>query len=130
MLTLRYIAGFSQEAFADRCGFAGSYMSPIERGRANPSPDAIETLTTGLIVSVRDRSNSWARGHLAYALVYGKPPKIRRRSAPRNQDLAHGQFAIQKAFVIRIAFAILGSVATSGGEHETETSGDLREGVH
>jgi len=38
----------SQEALADRCGFARSYMSRIERGNANPSLDAIETLAGGL----------------------------------------------------------------------------------
>jgi transcriptional regulator with XRE-family HTH domain len=42
----------SQEAFADRCGFARSYMSRIERGKGNPSLDAIETLASGLKVSV------------------------------------------------------------------------------
>ena len=42
----------SQEAFADRCGFARSYMSRIERGKANPSLDAIETLAGGLKISV------------------------------------------------------------------------------
>jgi len=42
----------SQEALADRCGFARSYLSRIERGRANPSLDAIETLATGLKVRV------------------------------------------------------------------------------
>jgi transcriptional regulator with XRE-family HTH domain len=51
---LRKAAGVSQEAFADRCGFARSYMSRIERGRANPSLDAIETLAVGLKVPVRD----------------------------------------------------------------------------
>lgn len=50
---LRRAAGLSQEAFADRCGFARSYMSRIERGGANPSLDAIETLAAGLKVSVR-----------------------------------------------------------------------------
>lgn len=45
---LRKAAGLSQEAFADRCGFARSYMSRIERGRGNPSLDAIETLASGL----------------------------------------------------------------------------------
>ena len=50
---LRRAAGLSQEAFADRCGFARSYMSRIERGKANPSLDAIETLAGGLKVSVR-----------------------------------------------------------------------------
>ena len=51
---LRKAAGLSQEAFADRCGFARSYMSRIERGRANPSLDAIETLAAGLQAPVRD----------------------------------------------------------------------------
>jgi transcriptional regulator with XRE-family HTH domain len=50
---LRRNSGLSQEAFADRCGFARSYMSRIERGRANPSLDAIETLAGGLKVPVR-----------------------------------------------------------------------------
>jgi transcriptional regulator with XRE-family HTH domain len=50
---LRDAAGMSQEAFADRCGFAGSYMSRIERGGANPSLDAIETLAGELKVPVR-----------------------------------------------------------------------------
>lgn len=51
---LRLEAGLSQEAFADRCGFARSYMSRIERGKANPSLDAIETLAAALKVSERD----------------------------------------------------------------------------
>jgi transcriptional regulator with XRE-family HTH domain len=51
---LRRAAGLSQEAFADQCGFARSYMSRIERGGANPSLDAIETLAAGLKVPVRD----------------------------------------------------------------------------
>lgn len=49
---LRKAAGLSQEAFADRCGFARSYMSRIERGQGNPSLDAIETLASGLKVPV------------------------------------------------------------------------------
>jgi len=51
---LRNDMGMSQEAFADHCGFARSYMSRIERGGANPSLDAIETLAAALKVSVRD----------------------------------------------------------------------------
>ena len=51
---LRKAAGLSQEAFADRCGFARSYMSRIERGRGNPSLDAIETLAGGLKVPVQE----------------------------------------------------------------------------
>lgn len=50
--TLRQATRLSQEAFADRCGFARSYMSRIERGGANPSLDAIETLADALGVDV------------------------------------------------------------------------------
>jgi transcriptional regulator with XRE-family HTH domain len=49
---LRLATGLSQEAFADKCGFARTYMSRIETGVANPSLDAIETLATGLKVPV------------------------------------------------------------------------------
>lgn len=50
---LRLASGLSQEAFADKCGFARSYMSRIKRGGANPSLDAIETLATALGVRVK-----------------------------------------------------------------------------
>lgn len=49
---LRVAAGFKQDEFAEKCGFARSYMSKIETGGANPSLDAIETLATALKVSV------------------------------------------------------------------------------
>lgn len=49
---LRIASGLSQEAFADRCGFARSYMSRIERGESNASLDAIETLARALEVDV------------------------------------------------------------------------------
>lgn len=42
----------SQEAFADKCGFARSYMSRIERGAANPSLDAVQILADALRVPV------------------------------------------------------------------------------
>lgn len=45
-------AGHSQEAFADTCGFARSYMSRIERGLANVSLDAVETLAVALETEV------------------------------------------------------------------------------
>ena len=45
---LRAEGGLSQEAFADKCGYARTYMSRIETGRANVSLDAIETLATAL----------------------------------------------------------------------------------
>ena len=50
---LRLESGASQEAFADKCGFARSYMSRIERGGANPSLDAIETLAEALGVEAK-----------------------------------------------------------------------------
>jgi transcriptional regulator with XRE-family HTH domain len=51
---LRLAAGLSQEAFADHCGFARSYMSRVERGIANPSLDAIEVLANALKVKAAD----------------------------------------------------------------------------
>jgi transcriptional regulator with XRE-family HTH domain len=38
----------TQEAFADHCGFARTYMSRIEAGGANPSLEAVKTLADGL----------------------------------------------------------------------------------
>lgn len=49
---LRQATGLSQEAFADRSGFARSYMSRIERGGANPSLDAVQVLADALDVDV------------------------------------------------------------------------------
>jgi transcriptional regulator with XRE-family HTH domain len=49
---LRQRRGLSQEAFADVCGFARSYMSRLERGVGNPSLDAIQTLADALGVDV------------------------------------------------------------------------------
>ncbi len=51
---LRREAGYKQDEFAERCGFARSYMSRIETGGANPSLDAIEILAAGLNVTVRE----------------------------------------------------------------------------
>ncbi len=51
---LRAVTGLSQEAFADRCGFARSYMSRVERGGANPSIDAVEVLAVALGVQIVD----------------------------------------------------------------------------
>jgi transcriptional regulator with XRE-family HTH domain len=51
---LREAAGYSQEAFADVCGYARSYMSRIERGQGNPSLDAIEVFATALQVEVSE----------------------------------------------------------------------------
>ena len=52
--TLRLAAGFSQEAFADKCGYARSYMSRIERGLANPSLDAVEVIAVALRVDAKE----------------------------------------------------------------------------
>lgn len=51
---LREQAGYSQEAFADACGYARSYMSRIERGLGNPSLDAIEVLANALRIPVAE----------------------------------------------------------------------------
>ncbi|MHC8337572.1 helix-turn-helix domain-containing protein [Pseudomonas sp. HLT2-19-2] len=49
---LRIATGMNQEAFADRCGFARTYMSRIETGGANPSINAIKVLADALGVSI------------------------------------------------------------------------------
>lgn len=49
---LRTMKGYSQEQFADKCGFARTYMSRIETGGANPSLVALEVLATALDVSL------------------------------------------------------------------------------
>ena len=49
---MRRDSGLSQEEFADKCGFARSYMSRVERGIANPSLDAVEVLADALGVKV------------------------------------------------------------------------------
>ncbi|WP_162569197.1 helix-turn-helix domain-containing protein [Variovorax sp. SRS16] len=51
---LRMSAGYTQEEFADKCGFARTYMSRIETGGANPSLDAIHTLVTALRLSLAE----------------------------------------------------------------------------
>lgn len=51
---LRSSQGFSQEAFADKCGFVRTYMSRIETGTANPSLEAAKVLADGLGMSLSD----------------------------------------------------------------------------
>ena len=51
---LREASGISQEAFADQSGFARSYVSRVERGKANPSLDAVEVFALALAVEVPD----------------------------------------------------------------------------
>jgi transcriptional regulator with XRE-family HTH domain len=78
--TLRQAAGLSQEAFADRCGFARSYMSRIERGRGNPSLTAVEVLCAALKVE-------------AYELfVPLQEPVARKANAPLVPFAADGSY--------------------------------------
>lgn len=60
--------GMNQEAFADRCGFARTYMSRIETGGANPSINAIKVLADALGVSIsvllRGCNAGWSREQL------------------------------------------------------------------
>lgn len=49
---LRLAMGINQETFADKCGFARTYMSRIETGGANPSINAIKVLADALGVSI------------------------------------------------------------------------------
>ncbi len=51
---LRLASGLRQDEFAEKCGFARSYMSRMETGAANPSLDAIQTIATALRVPVRE----------------------------------------------------------------------------
>jgi transcriptional regulator with XRE-family HTH domain len=49
---LRRTLGYTQEAFAEKCGFDRTYISGIERGVRNPSLDAIEIVAKALGVPV------------------------------------------------------------------------------
>jgi transcriptional regulator with XRE-family HTH domain len=49
---LRRDAGVSQEDFAERCGFARSYMSRIERGTSNLTLDGIERLANAFGIAI------------------------------------------------------------------------------
>jgi transcriptional regulator with XRE-family HTH domain len=51
---LRLLTGLKQDEFAEKCGFARSYMSRVETGGANPSLDAIQTIASALRVPVKD----------------------------------------------------------------------------
>jgi transcriptional regulator with XRE-family HTH domain len=58
---LRKQAGYSQEAFADRCKLHRTYMGSVERGETNISLDNIERiakalgLTAGELLTEADR---------------------------------------------------------------------------
>ena len=49
---LRLERGYTQEVFADRCGFFRTYLSRVETGQANPTLNAIEIIAVGLGMSV------------------------------------------------------------------------------
>ena len=51
---LRLAKGYTQEAFADRCGFFRTYLSRIETGRANPTLNAIEVIAAALGLSITE----------------------------------------------------------------------------
>ena len=46
--------GWSQEAFADQCGFSQQYLSGIENGRRNPTLKTIGELARSLDMKVVD----------------------------------------------------------------------------
>ena len=51
---LRLAKGYTQEAFADRCGFFRTYLSRVETGRANPTLNAIEVIAAALDLSITE----------------------------------------------------------------------------
>ena len=49
---MRLAQGLSQAEFGERCGFYQTSLSRIERGRANPTLNAIEVIANALGVTV------------------------------------------------------------------------------
>jgi transcriptional regulator with XRE-family HTH domain len=49
---LRLEQGYTQEVFAERCGFFRTYLSRVETGQANPTLNAIEVIAVGLGMTV------------------------------------------------------------------------------
>jgi transcriptional regulator with XRE-family HTH domain len=49
---LRLEQGYTQEVFAERCGFFRTYLSRVETGRANPTLNAIEVMAVALGLTV------------------------------------------------------------------------------
>lgn len=49
---LRLERGYTQEVFAERCGFFRTYLSRVETGQANPTLNAIEVIAVGLGLTV------------------------------------------------------------------------------
>lgn len=52
MRQLRLAQGYTQEVFAERCGFFRTYLSRVETGRANPTLNAIEVISVALGLTV------------------------------------------------------------------------------
>lgn len=52
MRQLRLEQGYTQEIFAERCGFFRTYLSRVETGRANPTLNAIEVIAVALGLTV------------------------------------------------------------------------------
>jgi len=51
---LRLAKGYTQETFAEHCGFFRTYLSRIETGRANPTLNTIEVIATALDMSIAE----------------------------------------------------------------------------
>ncbi len=54
---LREERGFSQEKFAEKCGFDRTYISLLERGKRNPSYTNLLKVAKGLEISISDLLN-------------------------------------------------------------------------
>lgn len=54
---LRKKAGFSQESFADKCGFHRTYMGCIERGEKNITIANIEKIANAFDLKIKDLFN-------------------------------------------------------------------------
>ena len=52
MRQLRLEQEYTQEVFAERCGFFRTYLSRVETGRANPTLNAIEVIAVALGLTV------------------------------------------------------------------------------
>ncbi|QXQ06899.1 helix-turn-helix domain-containing protein [Sphingosinicellaceae bacterium] len=50
----RRARGWSQEVFADQCGFSQQYLSGLEKGRRNPTLKTMAELATALGIAVVD----------------------------------------------------------------------------
>lgn len=54
---LREERGWSQEKFAEKCGFDRTYISLLERGKRNPSYVNLLKVAEGLEISISDFLN-------------------------------------------------------------------------